>query len=74
MSKFKGVNTTLAVFIFDSADYYCADDFDATIKRISGYVADKYDEGPDIHLVVFKIKKLNFTPLVHPIGDSRSVL
>ena len=73
-STFKGDYATLAGFIFDSAESYRKNDFDTTIERISGYVADKYDEGPDIRLFVLRLKIPTLMPPVYPVGDSRSVL
>ena len=70
----KGDNTTLAGFISDSAESYCANDLEANIERISGYVADKYEKGPNIHLAVLKLEKPTFTPPADTIGESRSVL
>ena len=55
-------NTTLVGFIFDSAESYCANDFETTIDRIAGYVADKYNEGTDICLFVLNFKKPTFKP------------
>ena len=73
-STFKWDNTTLAVFIFDSMESYRANDFQTTIEGISGYVAKKYDEGPDICLFVLRLKIPTLMSLVYPVGDSRSVL
>ena len=70
----KGDNATLAGFISDSAESYCANDLEANIERISGYVADKYEKGPNIHLAVLKLEKPTFTPPADPIGEYRSVL
>ena len=65
---------TLAVFIFDSVESYRANDFETTIERISGYVAKKYDEGPDIRLVVLRLKRPTLMPPVDPVRESRSDL
>ena len=73
-STFKGDNTTLDVFIFDSVESYRANDFETTIEGISGYVAKKYDEGPDIRLVVLRLKRPTLMPPVDPVRESRSDL
>ena len=44
------------------------------IKRISRYVVNKYDEGPDICLVVLRIDNPTLAPPADPVVDSRSVL
>ena len=71
---FKGDNATLSVFTFYSAESYRSNDFKTTTGRISGYVADKYDGGPDIRLVVPKLEKLTLTPPADPIWESIYIL
>ena len=73
-STFKRDNATLADFIFDSAESYHANGFKTTTEIISGYIADKYNEGLDIRLVLLRLNKPNLMPPANPIGDSRSVL
>ena len=73
-STFKGDNATLAVFIFDSVESYRANDFETPIEGISGYVAKKYYEGPDIRLVVLRLKRPTLMPPVDPVREYRSDL
>ena len=42
--------------------------------RIADYVAKKYDEGPDIRLVVLRLTRPTLMPPADPIRESRSVL
>ena len=41
---------------------------------ISGYVTNKYNEIPDIRLIMLKLENLTLAPPANPLGGSRSVL
>ena len=73
-STFMGENTTPAAFIFDSAESYHTNDSEATNESISGYISNKYEEGPDISLIVLKLVKPTLKPPADPTGDSQYVL